>query len=183
MPSRSLAQTLLIVIAMTLGIALFLILITGSVRTYNIPTASMEPTIPVGSRLIVVRSHRANRGDIVVFSYPMQPDVTMIKRVVAVEGDTIEIRAKELFVNGKKVTEPYVIHTDETTYPANVSLPEPYRSRDHIAPFVVPAGKLYVLGDNRDESADSRYWGPIDRASVKGRPVLLINWKRGVRRI
>src|SRR5436309_1277596 len=133
MPSRSLAQTLLIAITMTLGIAVFLILITVSVRTYNIPTASMEPTIPAGSRLVVVRSHRANRGDIVVFAYPLQADVTMIKRVVAVEGDTIEIRAKELFVNGKKVAEPYVIHTDETTYPVNMNLPEPYRPRDNVA--------------------------------------------------
>jgi len=177
---RTTAQTVLIAVTMTLGVIVFLIIMTGTVRTYRNSTGSMEPTLPTGSRMVVVRSSRANRGDIVVIRYPFQPETTMVKRVVAIEGDIVEIRVKELFVNGGKVTEPYVIHEDEAIYPKNESLPEPYRSRDNFGPFHLGPGKLFVLGDNRDRSADSRYWGAIDHASVKGRPILLYSLKRGV---
>jgi len=177
---RPLGQTLLIVITVTLGAALMLIVLTGTVKTYNMPTNSMAPSVPAGSHMVVVRSSRANRGDVVVFRYPLHPEVTMCKRVVGVEGDTVEIRAKTLLVNGRTVAEPYVIHDDDVIYPKQPLLPEPYRSRDNFGPYPVEPGHLFVLGDNRDQSADSRYWGTIARHSVIGHPILIYSTKRGV---
>lgn len=177
---RPLGQTLLIAVTVTLGAALMLFVFSGTVRIYKNPTASMEPTLPLGSRMAVLRSKQANRGDIIVFRYPLQPDVTFAKRVVAIEGDTVEIRAKQLIVNGKTVVEPYVIHEDDTTYPKQPLLPEPYRSRDNFGPFRVEPDHLFVLGDNRDLSSDSRYWGTVSRDAVKGHPILLFSPKRGV---
>jgi len=177
---RSTAQMVLIAVTMTLGVALFLLIITGSVKTWRNATGSMEPTLPIGSRMLVIRSSRANRGDIVTFRYPLDERVTFVKRIVGVAGDTVEIRAKKLIVNGKSVAEPYVMHDDDTIYPNNPAMPEPYRSRDHFGPFHVPEGQLFVLGDNRDRSSDSRYFGTIGRKMVVGHPILLYSLKRGV---
>jgi len=165
---------------MTLGAALFLLIITGSVKTWRNASASMEPTLPFDSRMLVIRSSRANRGDIVTFRYPLDENVTHVKRIVGVAGDTVEIREKKLIVNGKTIAEPYVIHLDSAVYPPNPLLPEPYRSRDNFGPFHVPEGQLFVLGDNRDQSSDSRYYGTIGRKMVIGHPILLFSLKRGV---
>src|SRR5436309_4323646 len=96
---RPLWQTILIVLTVTLGAAVMLVVLTGGAKSYNITTGSMEPTLPLGSRALVIRSSRANRGDIVVFRYPLDERLVHVKRVVGVAGDTIEIRAKKLLVN------------------------------------------------------------------------------------
>jgi signal peptidase I len=100
---------------------------------------------------------------------------------VAVGGDTVEIRSKRLFVNGQAVADPYAVHLDPTTYPPMPTLPEPYRSRDHFGPFHVPTGTYFVLGDNRDRSSDSRYWGVVPPELLHGRVVLVFSWRRGFR--
>jgi signal peptidase I len=133
--------------------------------------------------MIAVPNGDIHRGDVIVFDYPLKPGVIFAKRVVAVGGDTVEIRSKRLFVNGREVAEPYVVHLDPTIYPATPVLPEPYRSRDHFGPLQVPAGTYFVLGDNRDRSSDSRYWGVVPRELVRGQVKILFSWSRGFRRI
>lgn len=168
MSTRSTAQTLLIVVTMTLGVAFMLIVLTGSIRNHRMAGNAMAPGLPKGCNVIVVRWPWAHRGDIVTFRHPQRPDALMIERVVGIAGDLLEMREKRLKVNGKDVVEPYVIHEGEGG------------SIDNFGPLRVPEGMLFVLGDNRDVSADSRYFGPIDCDSVKGRPVLAFSPERGV---
>ena len=137
-------------------------------KFYSFPTASMAPTIDVGDGAIMRRTNDVRRGDIIVFPYPMGPKTDFAKRVVALPGETVEIRDKRLFVNRHELSEPYAVHEDPTVYPNQPLLPEPYRSRDQYGPYVVPAGEYFVLGDNRDRSADSRYWGCVPQSSVRG---------------
>ncbi|HEV7487964.1 MAG TPA: signal peptidase I [Thermoanaerobaculia bacterium] len=181
--TKSLLERLLIALAVLPFVILFALLATGTLRTYRNLTGSMDPTIPIGARMIAMRTGGVHRGDIIVFDYPLQPEVVFAKRVVAVGGDTVEIRSKQLFVNGKSVVEAYAVHLDPTIYPASPTLPEPYRSRDHFGPYEVPAGTYFVLGDNRDRSSDSRYWGVVPGENLRGRVVLLFSWSRGFRRL
>ena len=139
----------------------------------------MEPALPMGARFLTILTDGANRGDIVAFVYPLDPRVLFAKRVVAVGGDVVEIRDKRLFINGHEVKERYAVHTDPTVYPNDKLLPEPYRSRDHFDPFRVPAGTFFVLGDSRDQSSDSRYWGTVPRENIRGRVFLEFSWSRG----
>ncbi|MCU1348741.1 MAG: signal peptidase [Acidobacteria bacterium] len=141
-------------------------------HVYHMPTGSMVPTLPIGSSVYALPAHNAARGEIVTFRYPLEPKTMFAKRVVAIGGDTVEIRDKVLSVNGKPVAEPYVVHEDETIYPLSPALPEPYRSRDQFGPYRVPPGELFLLGDNRDQSSDSRYWGTVPRRNLTGRVTL-----------
>jgi signal peptidase I len=183
MPKPSLLERLLLALAVLPFVVLFALLATGMVGTYRTLTASMNPTIPIGERMIAVRTGSVNRGDVIIFDYPLQPKVVLAKRLVAVGGDTVEIRSKELFVNGEAVGEPYAVHLDPTIYPASPTLPEPYRSRDHFGPYEVPKGTYFVLGDNRDRSSDSRYWGVIPGENLRGRVILLFSWSHGFQRL
>jgi len=155
------------------------LLALGVVHTYRNSTGSMEPTLPLGARFATILTKRADRGDIVTFVYPPNASVLYCTRVVAVGGDMVEIRAKRLFVNSKEVIEPYAFHDDSDVYPNRPSLPEPYRSRDWFGPFRVPVGTFFVLGDNRDRSSDSRYWGTVPQQNLLGRVVLVCSWSRG----
>src|ERR1051325_2779472 len=143
-------------------------------KIYKMPTASMVPTLPLGSRIVMGRfTGDILRGDLVVFEYPLAKETTFVKRVVGLPCDTVEIRDKQLFVNGVRANEPYVVHDDPQTYPALLSLPEPYRSRDQYGPVTVPAGSYFVRGDNRARSSDSRYWGTVPRTMVRARVVFV----------
>jgi len=128
------------------------------------------------------------RGDVIVFRYPKNPDLNYVKRVVGVPGDTVEMRTGKLFVNRELQVEPYVQRIDSThdSYDPEFSwqrnfyvAPSPeerrryHPTRDTWGPLVVPRGKYFVLGDNRDNSADSRYWGFVDAGAVKGRPLVV----------
>jgi signal peptidase I len=179
MRKKSIAEVLLLLFAALPFVILFGLMSFGIVRTYRNSTASMEPTLPVGSRMVTIPTNHASRGDIVAFIYPLDPQVSFGKRVVAVGGDEVEIRAKQLFVNGKEVSERYATHSDSNTYPHDLNLPEPYRSRDWFGPFRVPAGTYFVLGDNRDASSDSRYWGTVPQQNIIGRVVLVFSSSRG----
>lgn len=148
--------------------------VVRGLKPYRFPTSSMEPTIRNGE-FIYARMYRPEekppRGALVVFLYPLNQKETFGKRIVAVPGDTVEIRKKQLFVNGRAVREPYAVHSDPQTFPAAQGLPEPYRSRDNFGPVTIKPDEYFVLGDNRDRSADSRYWGSVPRKLVLGRIV------------
>jgi signal peptidase I len=105
-------------------------------------------------------------GDIIVFKYPEDPSKDFIKRVVAVGGDTVRIENKNVFVNGVIQENPLAIHVDPRNY---------FQPRDNFGPVTVRAGKLFVMGDNRDESNDSRFWGFVDVSSVRGK-AFMIYW-------
>ncbi|HKO55468.1 MAG TPA: signal peptidase I [Thermoanaerobaculia bacterium] len=145
-------------------------------KQYRVPTGAMIPTIPIGSRAFMGRLARdVMRGDIIVFDYPLQTNVAFTQRVVGLPCDTIVVRDKQLFINGGAAREPYVVHGDTQIYPNLQPLPEPYRSRDQFGPLIVPAGQYFVMGDNRDYSSDSRYWGTVPAKNVRGRIVAILS--------
>ncbi len=158
-------------------------------QAFKIPTGSMEDNLLVGDHLFVNKFiyaphwntpiHRLmpyrdiRRGDVVVFKYPQEPDRDFIKRAVGVPGDTLEMRDKVLFVNGKEEINPHQVHKDPNIYPNSAFVPEQARRRDQWGPLTVPAGFVFCMGDNRDNSYDSRYWGPVPRDYFKGRALFL----------
>lgn len=135
------------------------------VQAYRFPSGSMEPTLLIGDHILVDRSQSARnpkRGDLIVFEYPEDPTKDFIKRVVAVGGDTVEIRDKVLSINGKTAKETYIAHKETNIIPASQN------PRDNYGPQVVPKDSYFVLGDNRDRSYDSRFWGAVSKDKVKG---------------
>ncbi|HKH49242.1 MAG TPA: signal peptidase I [Thermoanaerobaculia bacterium] len=149
------------------------------VQAYRIPSGSMEPTIQIGDHILVskraYRDQAPQRGDLVVYRFPEDPRREFIGRVAAVGGDRIEIRDKKLFINGQVVEEPYAVHNDPETLSASPLVP--FNRRDQMTPQPVPEGSYFVLGDNRDNSNDSRFWGPVDGALITGRPQS-VYWSR-----
>lgn len=115
------------------------------------------------------------RGDVIVFRSPEHPETKYVKRVVALPGETVELRGKAVFIDGRKLDEPYVVLQDPRTYPNMTELPEPQRSRDHLGPLRVPADSYFVLGDNRDRSYDSRFWGAVPARLIAGR-AFVVYW-------
>ena len=165
---------------------------TFVVQTYQVPTGSMEKTILVGDHLLVNKFAYAprlagwsrffpyrevRRGDIVVFKKPgddVNDGNVLVKRAVGVPGDTIKVRDKALSVNGRPADGPSVQHIDSETYrPGDAAASEMALVRDQFGPFRVPPGDFFGMGDNRDNSLDSRFWGPIPRQNIFGRPFLL----------
>ncbi len=160
-------------------------------QVFKIPTPSMEDNLKVGDHIIVNKFiygpgslgpfetlfpiREIRRGDIIVFRFPPDPQMDYVKRVIGLPGDTIRVSNKRVFVNGKRLDEPYTLHLDAQTYPEGPYLPEPYRSRDHFGPFRVPAGQYFAMGDNRDRSSDSRFWGTVPRSHIKGR-AFMVYW-------
>ncbi|HMK56190.1 MAG TPA: signal peptidase I [Dissulfurispiraceae bacterium] len=178
--------------AKAIGTALILALIirTFVIQAFKIPSGSMIPTLLIGDHLLVNKIiygspvdipftsvnifhmpglRLPKKGEIVVFKYPEDPTRDFIKRVVATEGDTVQMIDKKLFVNGKPVEEPYVQHTDATVRLGQL---EP---RDNFGPYLVPKDKLFMMGDNRDQSYDSRFWGYVDVKQVLGK-AMIIYW-------
>ena len=171
--------------------AILTIVIRGLViQAFRIPSGSMEDTLLVGDYLFVNKmvygseidiGFSGNRlvyyrfpkirdpkpGDVIVFRYPDDPSRDLIKRCVAVAGQTVEIRDKVLYVDGVAREEPYAMHKDPRVLPGETS------PRDNFGPFVVPQGHLFMLGDNRDNSHDSRFWGALPRSLVKGKSMFL----------
>jgi signal peptidase I len=150
-------------------------------QVFYIPTSSMEPTLDVGDRILVQKAffnwHDVRPGDIVVFARPARDDNCsgpkepyLVKRVVALPGQTIYSAGNTIYVDGRRLSEPYLPRHD----PLGPGIPGASRR----APFHVPAGDFYVLGDNRRVSCDSRYWGPIKGTSIIGKVVLLL-WHDG----
>jgi signal peptidase I len=159
-------------------------------QAFKIPTPSMEDNLLTGDHIVVNKFiygppdpiasaalplREPARGDIVVFRFPEDPREDYVKRVIGLPGETVEIRGKKVFIDGRPLDEPYAVFDDARTYPAGGFLPEPYRSRDHFGPSVIPANEYFVMGDNRDHSRDSRYWGPVRRPLIKGR-AFMVYW-------
>lgn len=187
--------------SLVVAFVLFLVIRTFAIEAFRIPTGSMENTLLVGDFLLVNKAvygaqvpgtemrlpamGAPQRGDIVVFTPPHEPDKNYVKRLVGLPGDTLRMLDKVLYVNGEKVPEPYAQHLDpldvhapgmrwQTQHLADSALRLSYRpTRDSWGPIVVPAHRLFVLGDNRDDSEDSRYWGFVESTSIKGRPLFV----------
>jgi len=169
------------------------------VEAFKIPTSSMEGTLLAGDFLLVNKAvygaeipgmglqlpalATPERGEVIVFHPPHEPAKHYVKRLVGMPGDTLEMRRKRLYLNGVALEEPYVHHGDphgDAVHPGMawqsrflVGGPRPGRyrpSRDNWGPIVVPEGRYFVLGDNRDNSEDSRYWGLVTREDIRGRP-------------
>jgi len=147
---------------------------------FKIPSESMLPTLQIGDHLLVdkgaYKTHEPRRGDVIVFPYPRDPSKNFIKRVVAVGGDTIEIRHKVVSLNGSTVDDPHA-----TFKYGEQEIPGP---RDNFGPITIPPHKLFVMGDNRDESHDSRFWGFVDCGVVLGKAkVIYWSWDADALRV
>jgi len=173
---------------LTIGILAVLVFRGMVAQAYQIPSGSMERTLLVGDYIYINKmlygpeidiglgGHRyyhhrfpgfrkPERGDIIVFRYPVDLRKDFIKRCVAVEGQTVEVKDKTLYVDGKKQVEPYVIHEDDRVLSRDAG------PRDNFGPIIVPKDHIFMMGDNRDNSLDSRFWGPLPIALVKGKAI------------
>jgi signal peptidase I len=146
-------------------------------RTYEIPAASMEPTLQIGDHLVAdmwaYRNRLPERGDVIVFRSLDDPKMELVKRCIAVQGDTVEIHDKMLSLNGRQLTEPYAIHSDPKIYQDQAS--PMGLQRDQTALTKIPPRSCYFLGDNRDASYDSRFWGTAPADLLRGK-ALYIYW-------
>jgi signal peptidase I len=176
------------------AVLIALLITTFVIKMYKIPSRSMVPTLLVGDQLVVnkliygikipyfrntiIPITDPQRGDIIVFIYPKDRSLDFIKRVIGIGGDTIEIQDKKIFINGKVFTDNTGIYTDKIIYPGSV------QPRDNFGPVTVPKGSLFVLGDNRDESMDSRFWGFVDLKDVQGKAFIIYwSWNPDERKI
>jgi len=190
------AESLLV----TVVIAVFII--TFVVQAFQIPSESMENTLLIGDYLLVDKLRyggpdqtqvlpyrQVKRGEIIVFKYPVDPTQHFVKRVIGIPGDRVRMLNSRVFVNGIEKTEPYVRHTAMSHVAFRDDFPEldtldtgvqgdwlvEMKKLMDDGQLIVPAGNYFVMGDNRDDSLDSRYWGFVPRANIMGRP-LLIYW-------
>lgn len=170
--------------AIVTALILALIIRTFIVQAFKIPSGSMLPTLLIGDHILVnkfiygtkipftdkriLQFTKPKRGDIIVFKYPEDPSRDFIKRVIAVEGDIVGGMNKKVVVNRQILEEPYVQHTDNSAI-GSIS------QRDNFGPFIVPKNKYFVMGDNRDQSYDSRFWGYVDIKDIKGK-AFIIYW-------
>ncbi len=173
--------------AEALGVALLLALVirTFVVQAFKIPSGSMLPTLQIGDHILVNKFiygprleipltqtslgqlpglRRPKPGDVVVFVWPKDRSKDFIKRVMAVEGQTIEVRSKQVYVDGQPWDDPHATYAPGHAGPS-----------DSYGPFTVPPGTIFVMGDNRDQSYDSRFWGPVPLSDIKGK-ALIIYW-------
>ena len=172
------------------AVILALFMRTFVVQAFKIPTGSMEPNLLIGDHLLVNKFVFAptlssaertllpatdiRRGDIVVFKYPEDPERDFIKRVIGLPGETLELRDRRILVNGRAIDEPYAHYLPRPQGFTGVDgASDDVRVR--YGPVVVPAGSVFVMGDNRDNSQDSRYWGFLPKENIKGK-ALLIYW-------
>lgn len=180
-------------ILVALLIALFIR--TFVVQAFKIPSGSMIPTLDIGDHILVnkfsyglnifresyfglnfpfwdinlISYRKPERGDVVVFKFPEDEKRDFIKRVIGIEGDMVEIKDKIVYINGVTQVEPYAIHKDNRIEPREIG------PRDNFGPVIVPEGHIFVMGDNRDRSHDSRFWGFVDIKKVKGK-AFIIYW-------
>ena len=189
---REYAEAIIIAILIALFIRTFV------VQAFKIPSGSMKPTLLVGDHLLVnkfvygvkipflrktlIPVDTPERGDIVVFIYPVDRSKDFIKRVVGVAGDTLAIKNKRIYINGSPSNDGHGVHTDSLIFPGSL------QPRDNFGPVTVPPGHIFVMGDNRDESYDSRFWGFVDLRDVLGKAFIIywswdtensdVRWKR-----
>jgi signal peptidase I len=178
-----------------------LFVITFVVQAFRVPSESMENTLLIGDFLLADKLHFADddgawdsmlpyraihRGDIIVFRYPLDPSTYFVKRVVGIPGDRIHLKNKAVFVNDTQLKEPYAVHSLHDTDFYRDNFPQGRELVGSVCPLcselprfmsggevVVPAGRYFVMGDNRDHSSDSRYWGFVPRRNILGRPLVI----------
>lgn len=177
--------------AIIIALVLAFFIRTFIIQAFKIPSGSMLPTLLIGDHLLVnkfiygikvpftgtvlVPINSPERNDVIVFRYPQDPKLDYIKRVIAIGGDTIESRDKVLYVNDKPFDDKYGVRMDDSVADGTLS------PRDNFGPIVVPEGKVFVMGDNRDNSYDSRFWGFVDQKAILGK-ALIIYWSWDVER-
>jgi signal peptidase I len=176
---REYAEAIIIAILIALFIRTFII------QAFKIPSGSMKPTFEIGDHILVskfiygikipflrntlIPIGDPQRGDIVVFIYPEDRSKDFIKRVIGVSGDTIEIRNKKIYLNGLPMNDTYGVYTDDFIIPGSI------QPRDNFGPVTVRPGSIFVMGDNRDQSYDSRFWGFVNLKDVMGK-AFIIYW-------
>jgi signal peptidase I len=149
-------------------------------RAFYSPSGAMEPTVKVGDHFVArvqpYKSEKPRRGDIVIFPFPEDRSKDFVMRLIGFGGEKLEIRAKQVFIDGKPIEEPYKQHGDSRVLPRN-AVP-----RDNFGPITIPEGSVFVMGDNRDFSYDSRFWGPVRIADVEAK-ALHMYWANDLSRI
>jgi len=180
---RGCLEALLVALILALFVRTFLF------QVLEVPSDSMEPGLLAGDRLLIDKTIFARHdslagilparsvrpGELVLFRFPEDPSRSFVKRCLGMPGDEIEIINKVLYIDGEIQDESgYVVHRDPRTYVDSQFLDQEFRLRDHLARQRVPAEHMFCLGDNRDVSNDSRYWGPVPLSSVLGRPLLVL---------
>lgn len=169
--------------AILLAILIAFFIRTFVIQAYKIPSGSMKPTLQIGDHILVSKFNYGvklpfirstlipigtpKRGDIVVFIYPEDRSKDFIKRLIGLPGDTIEIREKKILLNGLPWSDAYGVHVDNFIIPGSV------QPRDNFGPAKVPEDSIFVIGDNRDESYDSRFWGFVDMKDVLGKAQII----------
>jgi signal peptidase I len=177
--------------SIVIAVILALFIRTFVVQAFKIPTGSMENNLLIGDHLLVNKFvfgptetslertllpiGTIKRGDVLVFKYPVEPDRDFIKRVIGLPGDTVELREKKVYINGKPLDEPYVHFLQPPGGESELHEVTSFDVRERYGPVTVPANQYFMMGDNRDNSQDSRYWGFMPRENVKGK-ALLIYW-------
>ena len=177
--------------SIVIAVILALFIRTFVVQAFKIPTGSMEENLLIGDHLLVnkfvfgptaTRAERAllpvgtiRRGDVIVFKYPEEPERDFIKRVIGLPGETVELKEKKVYVNGKGLDEPYVHFLQPPGQNSEFHEVTSFDVRERYGPVTVPPEHFFVMGDNRDNSQDSRYWGFLPREYVKGK-ALVIYW-------
>lgn len=171
--------------AIIIAVAIAFFIRTFIIQAFKIPSGSMKPTLQIGDHILVTKFSYGikipllrktlfsvsdpKRGDIVVFIYPEDRSKDFVKRVVGVSGDTLEIKNKKIYLNGLPYSDGHGVYTDDMIIPGAA------QPRDNFGPVTVPTGSLFVMGDNRDQSYDSRFWGFVDKRDVLGK-ALIIYW-------
>jgi signal peptidase I len=177
--------------SIVIAVILALFIRTFVVQAFKIPTGSMENNLLIGDHLLVNKMifgptvsplertvmpvGGIKRGDVVVFKYPEEPDRDFIKRVIGLPGETLEVREKKVYINGRALDEPYVHFLQPPSSGSEYSEVTSYDVRERYGPVAIPPDQYFMMGDNRDNSQDSRYWGFLPRELVKGK-ALVIYW-------
>ena len=177
--------------SIVVAVILALFIRTFVVQAFKIPTGSMENNLLIGDHLLVNKFvfgpsassiekmlmplGTIRRGDVVVFKFPEEPERDFIKRIIGLPGDTLELKQKKVYVNGTPLDEPYVHFLEQPGSDHSLSEVTSLDVRENFGPVKVPPNQYFAMGDNRDNSADSRYWGFLPRDYVKGK-ALIIYW-------
>jgi signal peptidase I len=175
--------------AIIIAILIAFFIRTFIVQAFKIPSGSMKPTLLIGDHILVnkfvygikipfvrktlVSINEPKRGDVIVFIYPEDRSKDFIKRVIGVGGDTIEIRNKKIFLNGLPYQDTHGVYADDFIIPGSI------QPRDNFGPMSIPKGAVFAMGDNRDQSYDSRFWGVVELKDVLGKAFMMYwSWNR-----
>jgi len=165
--ARELIETIVLALVLAMLIKTFVI------QAFKIPSGSMLNTLQIGDHILVNKFlywfTDPHRGDVIVFLYPEDESRDFIKRIIGLPGDTLEIRSRVVYINGKPLREPYVIFQGQGGFG------NPHTPSENFGPLHVPEEKYFMMGDNRDSSMDSRAWGFLDRKKIRGK-ALIIYW-------